>query len=139
MQAGKTKKVFQESAEMSESLGFTEDELNKMMTKSSLSETSVFQSFKRNIYCDGTIAWRKDNNTKQVVVMNDYHSENGNFKVFLYTVREEFYENVGNFNYIQNVLRNQTARKTKTKRIFQIGRGKVHREVSTTLARVLFS
>ena len=39
---------------------------------------------------------------------------------------------------LNKVIRNKTARKTKTKRVFPIGRGKVHREVSTSCKSSVF-
>ena len=42
---------------------------------------TVYENFKRCLFTDGEIAWRESTESRQVVIMNDYNSETGDFKV----------------------------------------------------------
>lgn len=43
---------------------------------------SPYHDFKHSLYNDGTILWRENTENKQVIVMNDYDSLTGIFKVW---------------------------------------------------------
>ena len=47
--------------------------------------STVYENFKQNLYSEGTILWREDTEACKVIVMNDYHSTTGEFKVFCYS------------------------------------------------------
>lgn len=74
------KRVQLESEDLLEHLGMTNEEFDSLKQQSRMSLT-IYESFRKNLYCDGTILCRIKNEKKQVVVMNDYNSENGDFKV----------------------------------------------------------
>jgi len=73
------KRVQLESEDLLEHLGMTNEEFDLLKQQSHMSLT-IYESFRKNLYCDGTILCRIKNEKKQVVVMNDYNSENGDFK-----------------------------------------------------------
>ena len=64
-----------------EYIGITSDEYDNMRRESEVSSSSVYKSFRINIINNGTILWRIQLPQKEVVLMNDYHADSGDFKV----------------------------------------------------------
>ena len=70
-------------AKIYESLGVNEEEAyNLCRNVSTLHErASLYQYYVERLFNDGTLAWRVKSASVQVLLMNDYDSETGNFKV----------------------------------------------------------
>ena len=62
-----------------ETLGVPEEAFDVPMEM----ESSIYDNFKLNLYNSGTILWRENSKDIEVIVMNDYDSETGAFKVRL--------------------------------------------------------
>ena len=70
-------------AKIYESLGVNEEEASKLCRNVSTvhERTSLYQYYVERLFNDGTLAWRVKSASVQVILMNDYDSETGNFKV----------------------------------------------------------
>ena len=70
-------------AKIYESLGVNEEEASNLCRHvSTLHErASLYQYYVERLFNDGTLAWRVKSASVQVLLMNDYDSETGNFKV----------------------------------------------------------
>ena len=75
------KKILLKSNDLLDHLGISNIEYDLLREQSNMSTLSIYESFKKNLFGGGTIMWRIYNDIKQVVIMNDYHSERGDFKV----------------------------------------------------------
>ena len=70
-------------AEIYESLDVNEEEASKLCRNvSTLHERAfLYQYYVERLFNDGTLAWQVKSASLQVLLMNDYDSETGNFKV----------------------------------------------------------
>ena len=70
-------------AKIYESLGVNEEEASKLCRSvSTVHEcTSLYRYYVERLFNDATLAWRVKSASVQVILMNDYDSETGNFKV----------------------------------------------------------
>ena len=69
-------------ADILDGLGMSENDLELLQTENKIT-ISFFENFKTNLYLHGTLKWRVVTPYQHKVVMNDYNSENGEFKVLL--------------------------------------------------------
>ena len=70
-------------AKIYESLGVNEEEASKLCRNISTvhEHASLYQYYVERLFSDGTLAWWVKSVSVQVLLMNDYDSETGNFKV----------------------------------------------------------
>ena len=75
-----TKKIDFGHNDLLEYIGLSEEEYEEQKKQSVIS-LSTYEAYKKFLFESGTILWRVKQPSKHVVVMNDYHSEQGDFKV----------------------------------------------------------
>ena len=63
-------------------LGMSENDFQVLQTENEMT-VSFFENFKTNLYLHGSLKWRVVTPHQHKVVMNDYNSENGEFKVLV--------------------------------------------------------
>ena len=66
-------------------LSMSKEEFQKLQSQDEFSQDSLYESFKEKQLEYGELHWRIKNNCEQLLVMNDYCSESGEFKVIIST------------------------------------------------------
>ena len=63
----------------------SKEEFHELQSQDEFSQDSLYESFKEKQLVHGGLHWRINNNDEQLLVMNDYCSESGKFKVIIST------------------------------------------------------
>ena len=66
-------------------LSMSEEEFKELQSQDEFSKDSLYESFKEKQLVHWDLHWRINNNCEQFLVMNDYCSESGEFKVIIWT------------------------------------------------------
>ena len=64
-------------------LSMSKEEFHELQSQDEFSQDSLYESFKEKQLVHGDLHWRINNNCEQLLVMNDYCSESGEFKVII--------------------------------------------------------
>ena len=63
----------------------SEVEFYELQSQDEFSQDSLYENFKEKQLVHGDLPWRINNNCEQLLVLNDYCSEYGEFKVVIST------------------------------------------------------
>ena len=75
-----TKKINFVQSDLLQYIGLTDEEYENHKKQSQIT-LSAYEAYKKYLFESGTLLWRIKQADKQVIVMNDYDSEQGDFKV----------------------------------------------------------
>ena len=75
-----TKKINFAQNNLLQYIGLTDEEYENQKKQSQI-KLNTYEVYKKYLFESGTLLWRIEQADKQVIVMNDYDSEQGNFKV----------------------------------------------------------
>ena len=75
-----TKKINFAQNDLLQYIGLTNEEYENQKKQSQIT-LSTYEAYKKYLFESGTLPWRIKQADKQVIVMNDYDSEQGDFKV----------------------------------------------------------
>ena len=59
----------------------SEEEFHELQSQDEFSQDSLYENFKEKQLVHGDLHWRINNNCEQLLAMNDYSSESGEFQV----------------------------------------------------------
>ena len=62
-------------------VGINKEEYENMKTQIKIKDSSIYNTFKKNLLIHGSFDWRIKSNDTHKVVMNDFDPESGSFKV----------------------------------------------------------
>ena len=69
----------------------SEEEFHELQSQDEFSQDSLYENFKEKQLVHGDLHWRINNNCEQLLVMNDYFSESGEFKVIISAAQVRYY------------------------------------------------